>query len=802
MAALVMGVAGAASAAEPKKEPGKQTDQDSMKVSQMQELVVKAVIAPKNAPFAVSRIGKKELDEFSRTGQELPFLFSRTPGVLAWSENGVGTGTSYMRIRGAAGSRINVTLDGVALNSPEDQCVFWANMNSYASLLGNVHIQRGVGTSTNGDGAFGGSIALETQSPDFKPNCELTGAGGSYGTWHAGGKVGTGLIANHLIIDGAYHHTGTLGYLHGTNGNSGSWYAGATWFSSDRKVKISYKHIGNYEKTGQAWNGVTAGNDDYSLNYYGGVRSYQDMYDMGLGQFNSLYEHYNENWKDPANATVTRYKMSDGSYWPRTTDNFWQNHNLLNATWKINDHWNMNTTLHYTYGRGYYDEFRYNNKLTKFGIAMSQDEKKEMGIEMDSKGRGYADFVRQKGLTQHTYGLVWNLNYQNRKWDVIGGLSLQNFEGNHYGYLTYTSNARLSEYLGITDAGGKYRYYDSDADKLDFQVFAKTTYHLSDLFDIYGDLQYRCVGYSTDGYNDKYTSNKDGSEVYRQALNISGQYNFFNPKVGFSFHKDGHRAYISYAMSHREPERNNYTDNGAYPAPEAESVHDVELGYTYQSQNWYAGLNLYGMFYRNQFVQTGAQSDIGENLTTNIKNSYRLGMELSFGYNPTGWLTIEGNAAISRNQILDFDEAMSVDWEDYFMDVHYDNSTLAFSPTAILNGFLTVHKWGFSATWHTNYVSRQYLDNTASVDRMLPHYTTTAIHLSYDQKIKTRCLKHIVYGCDLNNIFNTHRAAGGWVYSTAMSDGEGNVDPAVRYNQIGYIPMAGFTVMGSIALKF
>ena len=231
---------------------------DSLRMEELQEVVVKGVWASKDAPFAVANIKKQELQQFSATGKELPFLFAQTPGILSWSENGVGTGTTYMRIRGAAGSRINVTLDGVPLNSPEDQTVFWANMNSYASLLGGVQIQRGVGTSTNGDGAFGGTIALSTRQPSLKPSAEVNVSYGSYNTFHLGGQFSTGLLWDHLVFDGAYHETNTDGFIHGTSGRSGSYYGGLSYVSDD--FVIRYKNIGNFEKTGQAWNGVTAGN--------------------------------------------------------------------------------------------------------------------------------------------------------------------------------------------------------------------------------------------------------------------------------------------------------------------------------------------------------------------------------------------------------------------------------------------------------------------------------------------------------------------------------------------------------------
>ena len=606
------------------------TSPDSTKIAELNEVVVRAVKAPRNSPFAVTNISRSELSDFATGAQELPFLFARTPGVVAWSENGVGTGTTYMRIRGAAGSRINVTLDGVALNSPEDQCVFWANMNSYASLLGSAQIQRGVGTSTNGDGAFGGSIALTSLAPDMTPRAQITGSYGSYNTWRVGGNVSSGLLGNHWVLDAAYHHTGTDGYIHGTDGNSGSYYLGATYLSLDASLKVSYKHFGNYEQTGQAWNGVTAGNDDYSLNAYAGVRTYNDMYRMGFGRFNSLYEHFIEDWSDPALCTTERHRMNDGSLWSRTTDNFWQNHNLLNVSWRINQQFSTSVTLHYTHGHGYYDEFRYNNKLTKFGLTNARNAKGDPVYRfVDGTELKRTDFVRQKGLTQDTYGLVWNLNYHHRKWDVVGGLSLQNFEGTHYGSITYIADNRLSD---IFMQDGRYRYYDSDAVKTDAQVFGKATFHIDGKWNIYGDLQFRHVGYQTNGINDKFYTDAQGVST-NQALDISQQFNFLNPKIGIAYNHNSHHAYASYALSHREPERNNYTDNGAYPYPKAESVHDIEIGYSHTRNNWHIGANLYAMFYRNQLVQTGEQSDIGENLTTNIRSSYRMGIELSAAWN-------------------------------------------------------------------------------------------------------------------------------------------------------------------------
>ena len=779
---------------------------DSTKVEALQEVVVKGVRAQKNAPYAIANIKKQQLDEFSKSGKELPMLFSQTPGVMAWSENGLGTGTTYMRIRGAGDSRINVTLDGVPLNSPEDQCVFWANMNSYGSLLGSVQIQRGVGTSTNGDGAFGGTVALSSATPLQDPSIEVSGSYGSYNTYNIGGKFSTGLLWNHLILDGAYHETHTDGFIDGTSGRSGSYYGGLTWLGEN--FQIRYKNIGNFEKTGQAWNGVTAGTNDLSImdGTYGektGIKTYADMWDKGLGKYNSLYEELiitpleQKTVGNPYAYSTQRYKMSDGSYWDKTTDNFWQNHNILSASWNINDHWSTSASLHYTYGYGYYEEFRPNNKLSKFGLSMKDEE----GNNIKK-----TDFVRKKGLTQHTYGLVWNANYKDEAWDIIGGLSLQNFDGNHFGYVTYAAHPVVKQHLiwmthpeiygTSSDLDVNYQYYDSDAHKFDGNVFLKAAYHISEQWDVFADIQYRHVGYKTDGINDKFYDDESG--YYNQRLDINEKYDFLNPKAGFSWTTGSHRVYGSLALSHREPERNNFTDNGSYPAPKAEQVMDYELGYTFDSDIIRLGVNLFYMDYKDQFVQTGAVSDIGENLTTNIKDSYRMGIELQASIDPTPWLTIEGNAALSKNKIKDFDEVVE-DWDNGSRTIHYDNSTLSFSPSTILNGFVTLHHKGWQAVWHTNFVSRQYLDNTENEDRSLPSYSTSNLSLSYTLKPK-KTLKEAIFGLSFSNLFDKHYAASGWVYS-AICDSYGHPNDN-RYYQIGFIPMAGFTMMGNVTLRF
>jgi iron complex outermembrane receptor protein len=770
---------------------------DSTKVERLSEVVVSGVRVQKDAPYAVSNLKRQELAQFATSGQEMPLLFSRTPGVLAWSENGVGTGTTYMRIRGAGDSRINITLDGVPLNSPEDQCVFWANMNGYAAMLGSAQIQRGVGTSTNGDGAFGGTVSLNMKTPSLTPLYEVTASVGSYNTTNYRVALSLGafrLGVGQLVIDGAYQETQTDGFIHGTDGRSGSYYGGAMWMKD--KLRISYKNVGNWEKTGQAWNGVTAGNGDYSLmdgcyddGSWGyqtatGIKTYKDLYNVGLGRYNSLYERLQTGddglfVRDAAgNYQTERYQMSDGTYWSRTTDNFWQNHNLLNVVGELSDQWTVSATLHYTHGHGYYDEFRPQNKPKKFGINYTSVKK--------------TDFVRKKGLTQDVAGIVAHADYTDSRWNMIAGVSAQRFWGDHYGYLTYAADASLAERIGKA-----YKYYDSDAAKTDASAFVKAAYKLTDSWQVFGDVQYRHVGYKTTGINDRFYS-VDGSWA-NQPLDVDEKYDFLNPKAGISWSQGPHHAYASVAMSHREPERNNFTDNYKYPFPKAESLLDYEVGYNFATRRVRLGANLYYMDYTDQFVQTGELSEIGEALTTNIKDSYRIGVELTAAWDVCSLLTVEANAALSQNKLKDFTEMASVNWEESFRAIHYDDATLAFSPSAILNGFVDFHWRDVKATWHTGYVSRQYLDNTGNKDRSLPAYTSSDFNVNYSFRVPYLKMDGTV-GFRVNNVFDAHYAASGWVYSSILEDyGHPNEN---RYYQIGFIPMAGRTFMGSVTMRF
>ncbi len=727
---------------------------DSLKTEQLNAAVITASGTPRNAPFAVSRISREDLEQFSSSARELPYLFSTTPGVVASSDNGLGTGTTYLRIRGSGDSRINVTLDGVPLNSPEDQCVFWANMNSYAAFLGSVTLQRGVGASSNGDGAFGGTVALRSKMPSTSFEARIDASYGSYNSARIGGSVSSGILGGKWAVDGTFHHSRTDGYIHGTQGQGGSWLAGVTFFATP-SLMLRYRNIGNYERTGQAWNGVET---------HGEFSSYAEMYAAGLGRYNSLCEE-----REQSEKGIWTFKP----YPQITTDNFLQDHNLLTADWNPGGHWKLSGTLHYTWGSGYYSNFQHNAKLSKFGL---QPLILEDGSELKR-----SDFVRKKGLKQHHGGLVVSANRRSDKLDLFLGLSTAYFSGIHYGYLTYIGSDALRE--ALLPNGGDYRYYLSDAQKVDASAYAKASWKIGAGFSLYGDLQFRLVHYHLGG--------DDG--------NVTCLYPFFNPKAGLEWHRGAHAAFASFAMANREPERNNFTDNGSYGPPRPERLFDYELGYSYDGRILRGGLTLYYMDYKDQFVQTGAVSDIGEALTTNIARSFRMGAELSLGVRATSWLDLEADGAFSMNRLREFEEVVD-NWDGDPVHVMYNDAPLAYSPSIVAGGGFRLH-WGDAyARWRTSYVSRQYLDNTGCADRSIPGYTNTDLELAWTLRPQVKVLDGVKFSLFLGNLFDSHHATGGWVYSAVSEEGGYTLDH--RYMEAGFTASAGFSLLASISILF
>ncbi|MCQ2184505.1 MAG: TonB-dependent receptor plug domain-containing protein [Bacteroidales bacterium] len=718
----------------------------------LQESVATAVLAPRNAPFAVSNISRDALEKFSSESAELPFLLTGIPGVTATSDNGIGSGTSYLRIRGCDGSRINVTIDGVSLNSPEDETVFWANMNSYSDFLSSVQVRRGVGPSTCGDGAFGGSIALTTKDPSPEPSIRAGGSYGSFNTFKGGINLSSGRLWNHLSLDGGFNASGTDGYVDGTAGRSGSYYGAAIWKGNN--FTLRYRHIGNFEHTGQAWNGVE-----------GGSKSYRQLYEEGLGRHNNLIG---------------------------AADHFRQNHNILSAAWAPAPQWNLSAALRYSGGSGYYTETKKDCALSKFGLSEF--------IGEDGSIVKTSDLTRKKGLDEHTWSTVLCARWKNDRLSVSGGVHAQFFKAWHYGYLTGISNPSLAEKIG-----DMYRYYSSDARKNEVSPYVKVTWDFARNWSAYADIQYRHVFYTTDGQNDKFVIRGGGIE--QQMLDVREFYDFLNPKAGVSFHSGPHSAFACWAMSSREPQRNNFTDNGHHGAPRPEHLLDYEAGYSFSGKRVSTCITLYYMDFRDQLVQTGEISDIGEALTANVAKSLRTGAEITASWKVNRHIDLNAAAAFSLSRIKDFEEVVD-DWDSPSgaRRIHYDSTPIAFSPAVTAGAGLNFHLGSLSAALEGHFVSRQYLDNTASADRSLPAYGTLDLRLDYRLDIGAghpaagRIIPGIDFFVKLGNMSDSHHAASGWVYS-AVSESQGYT-PEKRYMEFGWFPVAGFTATGGISIDF
>ncbi|MBO5812800.1 MAG: TonB-dependent receptor, partial [Bacteroidaceae bacterium] len=508
------------------------------------------------------------------------------------------------------------------------------------------------GTSTNGTGAFGATVNMVSEKPSLTPHIDAEGTMGSYNTYNGTIKAGSGLLFNHLVLDGRFSVTNSDGYIDRTKSHLGSYFTSASWYGNDYLIKL--KNFGSFEHTGQAWNGVPS-----------------DSIEAGKRTYNSLGVFYDH---------------KDRIHFRPTTDNYLQNHTHLSFIKNINDLWDAQATLFYTYGIGYYEDMKDNSNLAKkFGLN------NYAGIEGDAN--------RQKWLKNNSLGGIFNVTRKSDRLDLTMGGGFQYFDGDHWGEFESIINSADSSKINIGNA----HYYDSNAKKNDANIYLKGVYHIGDNLHLFADAQYRYVNYLISGNNDVFI--KDGNGKYHnQLLNIDETFHFFNPKAGISYSADWGNSYFSVTKIEREPTRNNYTDNGGSLMPKAETLYDYELGYRYKGDNWFAGFNLYYMDYKNQLIATGQLSDIGEVLTENVKDSYRRGIEIEAGATLFDHIVWNGNATFSQNKIVNFTEYVD-NWDGNPLQIHYDETDIALSPGITAYSRLSASFLkGFNASITTNYV--------------------------------------------------------------------------------------------------
>ena len=699
----------------------------------IQQVEVTAIRAKADTPIAHSNLSRKEIEE-RNYGEDIPSLLQNLPSVVISSESGTGIGSTSFRVRGTDPTRINVTLNGVPMNDAETHSVYWYDTPDLVSSLGSVQLQRGVGTSTAGTGAFGASLNMTSAPLASKFGGRASLSYGSFNTAKQEVAISSGLLGGHWAVEGRFSHLSSDGYVERASSNLSSYMLQAGYYKGNTMVKLL--SFGGVAKVGLSYTGVTA----------------EQMAEN---------RRYNPEGEIIINGEVV-------GYYHDHTDNYTQSNNQLVVSHIVNDKWRINATAHYTYGNGYYRNYKNDQKLAKYGLGP---------IEVDGATVARTNLLRKKMMSNNFGGVVASAAYTANRISVTMGLSTSIYDGVHYG-----------EVSGLVEAPDfpVTEYYRNSTRKYDASCFVKAEWLVAKGLNLYADVQYRHITHLISGTNDNF-DDKIGA---MQRLDIARRYNFVNPKLGvhYSFCK-AHSLYASAAVGQKEPTRNNFTDirEGEYPT--AEKMLDIEAGYNYEGKVVTAGVNLYYMLYRDQLVQTGELSDTGELLSRNVKNSYRRGVELSLAVKATKWLSLGGNATLSQNHILGY--------VDYVDGVAFERgrTTIAYSPSVVAGVFVDAHVKGFSARLSTRYVGKQYLTNGEYEDLSLPHYCVSDLDLGYT--LPTKRVERVRFGVKIGNLFNAKYCSSGyggsWLEGYTLAD---------RKSWAYYFPQATISALGNVTVNF
>ncbi|MBR4297325.1 MAG: TonB-dependent receptor [Bacteroidaceae bacterium] len=725
-----------------------QTSNDSIQDILLDEASVIATRATQTTPIAFTNISREQLSRTNH-GQDIPYLVSMTPSVVSTSDAGAGIGYTSLRIRGVDATRINVTANGIPANDAESHTVFWVNMPDLASSVKDIQLQRGVGTSTNGAGAFGASMNLQTADFARQPYAEISASGGSFRTHKETLRLGTGLLNNHWTFDLRLSNIGTSGYIDRASADLNSFYTQLAYVSNATTAR--FIAFGGTEETYHAWN----------------YASREEM------------EAYGRRY----NSCGYMFTDADGiqHFYDDQTDNYAQTNYQLLVDHRFSNNWKANFGLHYTKGDGYYQEYKTDRKLIEYGMQP---------YEHNGELMKRSDLVRKKAMDNHFAGAVFSLNYNNERLRTTLGGAANRYMGDHFGKVLWVKN-----YIGSLNPNAD--YYRNDARKDDANVYVRGEYLLLPSLTAYADLQYRHIHYTIEGTNDKYNSWTSNG---MQRLDLDERFNFFNPKVGLHWKaSDRIQLFASVAQAHKEPTRNNYTDGYFTELPRAERLTDYELGANYTNGTWHFGANLYWMDYKDQLVLTGELNEIGEAVSANVPKSYRAGVELQGGVTLPCGFEWTGNLTLSKNRIKDFQETIygyDDEWNDLPAEViHHGDTHIAFSPEVIANNKLSYTYKGWRTELQTQYVGEQYMSN-ANVDaHKLDAYCVSNLDLSYTFLPK-RYAKSICVGVTIYNLFNEEYENNGWASSSYLNT------PDNRVNYTGYAAQAGTNFLAHLAVKF
>jgi len=724
----------------------------SLKIEEMQ---VAAIRAGEKTPTTYSNLSKEQISN-SNYGQDLPYLLNTTPSTVVSSDAGSGVGYTGVRIRGVDPTRTNVTINGIPINDSESHSTYWVNMPDFASSTDNIQVQRGVGTSTNGAAAFGASINVKSDNIEKKAYAMLDNSVGSFHTLKTTIKAGTGLINERFTLDARLSRISSDGFIDRASSNLKSLFLAGAWIGKKSILKANV-FLGN-EKTYQAWNGIPEwkykGNADSLLaHYYANSYSTADSLNL-FNAKNNTYNYYT---------------------YENETDNYQQDHYQLHFSHSLNDKVSLTIATHYTFGRGYYEQYRQEDELVNYGLNP---------VVLGTDTIKTSDIIRRRWLSNHFYGGIFSLNYSNLKnLKLTFGGGINNYNGAHFGEITW---ARFASHSEIGDT-----YYNTDAQKLELSAYSKANYQLKKM-NYFLDLQVRHIDYSFVGIDE---SNGQLIELQQDV-----KYTFFNPKAGLMIDfNERNNAYMSFSIANREPVRGDFVESSANNLPKPEQLQNLEVGYRYKSQKFLANFNYYWMNYKDQLILTGQINDVGGYTRTNVSKSYRSGIELELAYQFLKKLSVSANLNMSQNKIASFVEFVD-NYDNYDANgkmiqdrVAHQNTDIAFSPNLIAGAginYSPINNLDFNL--YSKYVAAQYLDNTSSENRKLNGYFTTDFKVNYT--IKNVVFSELILGVLVNNVFNEKYVNNGYTF--------GYISGGMRIIENYYFPQAGRNFMVRLALKF
>lgn len=718
-------------------------DGDSMSVV-LNQVDVVANRADSKTPVAYTNIGKRQLTA-NNDGRDMTYLLNMTPSVTVSSDAGGGMGYTAMRVRGSDPSRINVMANGLPLNDPESHRVYWVNMPDLASSLRDVQIQRGVGTSTNGAGAFGASINMVTDASSEDPYAELSGSYGMYNTNRQTLRVGSGLLGNHWSVDARLSHMGSDGYIDRASSQLWSYFGQAAYQGYNTSLRLVA--FGGKERTYMAW--------DYA--------SKEQMEEYGR-RYNPCGEYIDED--------------GNRAYYADQFDNFVQHHFQLLFSQRIGEWFNINAALFYTKDDGYYDQYKTGRTLVEYGL--------QPFMNADGELVKKSDLIRLKYNVNGFGGGQATVNFRRGRWNATLGGAVSDFDGHHYGRVKWVRN-----YVGPIDPLQK--YYDNHGRKFDSNVYLRANYDIDRHFSVFADLQYRHIHYTITGMSDNWDWNTSSLAM----LDVERRWDFFNPKVGVNYTSGVHRGFASWAVAQKEPTRDNFTDGTPESYPKAERLDDFEVGYSFNHKLFSVGVNLYYMLYKDQLVVTGQLSDTGNPLSVNVPDSYRMGIELQGALRPCEWFDWQFNLTLSRNRIKNFVEYIYED--EWTNPISFDlgDTPIAFSPDIIFNNAFNFKYRDFDASLNSRYVGKQYMNNARSEAALLDAYFVSDLHFGYSFRnligIKELRLGFSIYNLFNEKYFNNGYAGAGYT----VVDGKKEI-----YRYAGYAAQAPTHVMATMSLKF